>query len=81
MNTASACPVCSENTHRASKCPELRADMKEGFYSGGVANRDYGGEEDHITRDHVSSQLQDMFAHKFLATQGGQAQDNGNPFR
>lgn len=66
METASACTICSQHTHRTSKCPELWADTKEGFYSGGGSNRDYGdGEEDNIKNDLLLSQLPDTPQHTF----------------
>ena len=45
----SACTVCGEHTHTTRKCHELWADTKEGFYSGGGSNRDYGDEEDSVS--------------------------------
>ena len=78
MNTASACTICSEHTHKSSKCPELWADTKEGFYSGGGSNRDYGGEDDSIS-DRVLTQLLDTPQHNFSTTRWDLTQDNGNP--
>lgn len=49
--SASACTVCGEHTHTTRKCHELWADTKEGFYSGGGSNRDYGGDEDTVMFD------------------------------
>jgi hypothetical protein len=43
---AAACTTCGEHSHPTSKCNELWADTKEGFYSGGGSNRDYGDEDE-----------------------------------
>ena len=44
--SASACTICGEHTHTSRDCTDLWSDLKKGFYSGGGANRDYGGDED-----------------------------------
>lgn len=44
--SACACTICGEHTHTSRDCNDLWSDLKKGFYSGGGANRDYGGDED-----------------------------------
>ena len=44
--SACACTICGEHTHTSRECTDLWSDLKKGFYSGGGANRDYGGDED-----------------------------------
>ena len=47
---ASACTTCGEHTHCSRKCPELWSDTNEGFYTGGGSNRDYGEEDDSLSK-------------------------------
>ena len=81
MNTASACTICSEYTHKTSKCPELRSDTKEGFYSGGGSNRDYGGEDDRIqiiiTDGYELTQFQGILTHTIVTISTDQERDTG----
>ena len=44
MQSAKPCSICSEGGHRESKCPELRAPLREGFQGGGGGG---GGGHDH----------------------------------
>lgn len=44
MQSASPCSICKEGGHRESKCPELRAPLREGFQGGGGGG---GGGHDH----------------------------------
>lgn len=55
MQTSNVCSVCNESGHIPRKCPELRSDMNEGFYSGGGSNRDYGEEDQSKYRKELNS--------------------------
>lgn len=46
MQSAAACSICNKHDHSDSRCPELRAPLKEGFYTGGGVSRGGGGDED-----------------------------------
>jgi hypothetical protein len=54
MQSAAACSICNKHDHSATKCPELREPLKEGFYMGGGVSRGGGGDED----DHVRISIQ-----------------------
>lgn len=60
MQTSNVCSVCNESGHIPRKCPELRSDMNEGFYSGGGSNRDYGEEDQ---SKYISLNLSDATSH------------------
>jgi len=49
MQPACPCTLCT-GTHTARRCPELVDPLQEGFYSGGGANRDHGGDEDALAK-------------------------------
>ena len=45
MQPANPCTLC-KGPHKAQRCPDLTDPLKEGFYSGGGAHRDHGGDDD-----------------------------------
>lgn len=45
MQPANPCTHC-KGAHKGSRCPELADPLKEGFYTGGGAHRDHGGDDD-----------------------------------
>jgi hypothetical protein len=46
MQTAAPCSLCNKHDHSASRCPELRAPLKEGFYTGGGVSRGHSDDDD-----------------------------------
>jgi hypothetical protein len=49
---SAACAVCNKAGHPSTKCPELTAPLKPGFFSGGGGGRPSGDDEDeHIRQD------------------------------
>lgn len=49
MNSASACTVCGEAGHRATRCAALHAPLKDGFWAGGNGGGGHGGDEEDDT--------------------------------
>ena len=39
MQSSAHCSVCNSGGHAATRCPELRAPLKEGFYMGGGVSK------------------------------------------
>ena len=46
MQSASPCSLCKQGGHNASKCPDLRAPLQEGFYSGGGGGGGHSHDDD-----------------------------------
>ena len=46
MQTPAPCCLCNKHDHSATRCPELREPLKEGFYTGGGARGGGGGGDD-----------------------------------
>jgi hypothetical protein len=51
MESASACYICQQKTHKSDICPELLKELKPGFYkpSGGMPQG--GGDDDEKLKD------------------------------
>lgn len=46
MQSSAPCAICNGRGHAATRCPELREPLKEGFYTGGGASGGGGGGDD-----------------------------------
>lgn len=46
MQNAATCSICNKHDHSENRCPELRAPLKEGFYTGGGVSRGGGGDDE-----------------------------------
>lgn len=46
MQSSAACSICNKHDHSENRCPELRAPLKEGFYTGGGVSRGSGGDDE-----------------------------------
>ena len=46
MQSSAACSICNKHDHSATRCPELREPLKEGFYTGGGVSRGGGGDDE-----------------------------------
>ena len=68
----SACTVCNEAGHRASKCPEAFSDLKWGFYEGASAGGGDGDcDDEHTLNISLPSfelpLFQEIYLHTFVA--------------
>ena len=56
MDRGTACMICQERTHRASRCPCLHDPLKEGFYSGGGGGGGHSHDDDEERARHTAYQ-------------------------